>query len=438
LAEFLTFSLNTEERIRSSNSPGSIDFIDNPPNHLIHLLATKDIIYEEFRKQFKKAFNNHIILNHRAGSILPLHIGKRVPILEGEDRVSSTYIERLNKLPRIETQGDGMRSFTGILLTLLCTPQQILFIDEPEAFLHPPQARLLGEIIGKNEQGRQIFIATHSIDFILGLLNSDGDTSIIRVEREGDLNPTVDINEEKIKTIWQDPLLRYSNILDGLFYNQVVICESESDSMFYQAMISEEDSSRSVFFTNANGKGQMKKIIDAFKLTGIQIDIIVDIDILMNNETLKKIYESLGGQWEEISSKYNQIKTFLDAKTVAPSRESICELLSPIITSDEKNIKEEDKRILKQAVEKTKNTKVLKTLGIRIFNEDSVINQVFLDLNQKFREKGLHIVPVGELEGFDTEISGHGPKWAIKAIDKFSNGENYQEAKNFILSIINP
>jgi predicted ATP-dependent endonuclease of OLD family len=331
-----------------------------------------------------------------------------------------------------------MRSFTGILLTLLCTPQQILFIDEPEAFLHPPQARLLGEIIGKNEQGRQIFIATHSIDFILGLLNSDGDTSIIRVEREGDLNPTVDINEEKIKTIWQDPLLRYSNILDGLFYNQVVICESESDSMFYQAMISEEDSSRSVFFTNANGKGQMKKIIDAFKLTGIQIDIIVDIDILMNNETLKKIYESLGGQWEEISSKYNQIKTFLDAKTVAPSRESICELLSPIITSDEKNIKEEDKRILKQAVEKTKNTNVLKTLGIRIFNEDSVINQVFLDLNQKFREKGLHIVPVGELEGFDTEISGHGPKWAIKAIDKFSNGENYQEAKNFILSIINP
>lgn len=59
----------------------------------------------------------------------------------------------------------GLRSFVGVLLNAFVSYQSILFIDEPEAFLHPPQARLLGKMLAKDlPPERQLFLATHSAD----------------------------------------------------------------------------------------------------------------------------------------------------------------------------------------------------------------------------------------------------------------------------------
>src|SRR3954452_10968168 len=44
----------------------------------------------------------------------------------------------------LEKEGDGMRSFVGILLHVLLSNDMISLVDAPEAFLHPPQARLIG------------------------------------------------------------------------------------------------------------------------------------------------------------------------------------------------------------------------------------------------------------------------------------------------------
>jgi len=45
-------------------------------------------------------------------------------------------------VPLVGDQGDGVRSFVGLLLdTMVSMP--IVLIDEPEVFLHPPHARLL-------------------------------------------------------------------------------------------------------------------------------------------------------------------------------------------------------------------------------------------------------------------------------------------------------
>ena len=66
-----------------------------------------------------------------------------------------------------------MRSYASVILHLLApiTPS-ILLLDEPEAFLHPPQARLLGEIIAAERPSRaQLVVATHSPDVLHGLIN---------------------------------------------------------------------------------------------------------------------------------------------------------------------------------------------------------------------------------------------------------------------------
>ena len=53
-----------------------------------------------------------------------------------------------------------------MISAIVSNKKPVFLLDEPEAFLHPPQALQLGEIIsGLVEPSQQIFIATHSADF---------------------------------------------------------------------------------------------------------------------------------------------------------------------------------------------------------------------------------------------------------------------------------
>jgi hypothetical protein len=87
------------------------------------------------------------------------------------------------------------------------------------------------------------------------------------------------------------------------------------------------------------------------------------------------------------------------------------------------------------AISSSKESKLLKEKGFNIFDEK--IRGNLDELNNLFIEKGLHLVPVGELENFDSEIKEHGPSWTEKALIKLKNGEEYREAKIFISGIIN-
>lgn len=154
----------------------------------------------------------------------------------GEDRLSDSYLKRLRdqNLP-LTAQGDGMRSFaTVILRTLAPAAMSIILLDEPEAFLHPPQARLLGELIAKERPiGRQLFIATHSQDVLQGLLNVAPDNlRIIRLQRSGVVNKVKELDKYLTKKISADPIMRFSSVLSGVFHKRVIVCESDSDCMF--------------------------------------------------------------------------------------------------------------------------------------------------------------------------------------------------------------
>lgn len=110
----------------------------------------------------------------------------------------------------------------------------ISLVDEPEAFLHPPQARLLGRLLGAERADYlQLFVATHSADFLRGALDSnDQNIRIIRLRREGEVNKVTELTPDDLRRSWADPTLRYSNVLDGVFHEQVVVCEADGDCRF--------------------------------------------------------------------------------------------------------------------------------------------------------------------------------------------------------------
>ena len=59
---------------------------------------------------------------------------------------------------------DGVQAFTGLVMTVIAGEERIMLVDEPEAFLHPSLANLLGKKLStvmSNRSGN-LLVSTHS------------------------------------------------------------------------------------------------------------------------------------------------------------------------------------------------------------------------------------------------------------------------------------
>ncbi|MFL9836918.1 AAA family ATPase [Flavobacterium sp. ST-75] len=436
--------LSTERRLAAANPPRAIALTSEPPSHPIHILQKNDELEEVFSNYFKQAFGTDLIVHRNAGNQVPLYVGKKPIPEQGKDRVSTSYLKELEKLDLLHLQGDGMRSFVGVLLNAFISTYSILLIDEPEAFLHPPQARLLGKMISKNMSSeRQTFLSTHSESFLKGLLDTDSkNLKVVRLQREGNINKVSLLDNTDINTIWSDSLLRHSNILDGLFHSKVVICESDSDSRFFSSILSSqfEDTNQispDILFINVGGKHRIPVAIKALKNLNVPISVVSDFDVLNNIHPLKAIYEDLDGNWNEIKSDWELVKSEIERKRpeflTMEAKEEIENILEGIT---DRIFPKEKVREIQQVFKKASPWTEAKAVG-KAFIPSGNATQAFERLQLKFKDKGLFIVEVGELEGFVRSVGNHGPKWINEVLIKDQkNDPELEIARQFIKQII--
>lgn len=436
--------LTTEQRLLAANPATNIKLTSQPIQHPIHYLQKKDKLEELFSNYFRQAFGTDLIVHRNAGSEVPLYVGERPKPINGEDRVSENYINELEKLDLLHLQGDGMRSYVGVLLNAFISNHSILFIDEPEAFLHPPQARLLGKMLAKKpENDRQLFLATHSENFLKGLLDADiKNLKIIRLQREGLINKVSILNSEDINSIWNDSLLRHSNILDGLFHSKVVICESDSDSRFFSAVLSAKyddtnDIAPDILFLNCGGKHRIPTAIKALKKLNVPLKIITDFDVLNDLNPIKEIYQDLGGLWENVETDWKIVKTEIEQKRPEflseDAKKEINEILN-LIT--ERVLPKQRINEIQKVLKKVSAWTEAKEVG-KAFIPSGNATQAFERIQIKFKKIGFLILEVGELESFVKSVGNHGPKWINEVLSKdLKNDSELEIARQFVDEIL--
>jgi len=301
----------TESRITDSNPADAIYTLNDPPSHPIHIIFKHDLIENRISGYFKRAFGQELIVFRGGGTKWPLLVGARPERKPYEDSTSESFVKKLlSSTVTLQDQGDGMRSFASVILHLLApsTPS-ILILDEPEAFLHPPQARLLGEIIATERSPRaQLFVATHSPDVLQGLLNvAPEHLRVLRIQREGNINRVRELDKSKAKQISNDPLMKYSSVLSGVFHKRVIVCEADADCMFYSSLLDlpqvHGGQHPDVLFVHANGKHRMATLVEALTALDVRVDVIADIDLLREADTMGRIIEALGGDWKALQPK---------------------------------------------------------------------------------------------------------------------------------------
>ncbi len=441
---FFANNLNTESRIISSNPAKNIRVTQEPVQNPIHFLQKDDNLEKILNTYFNQAFGTDLILHRLAGSEVPFYVGKTPDFEDGEDRASRSYLEKLEKLDLLHEQGDGMRSFVGVILNSFVPYFRILFIDEPEAFLHPPQARLLGKMLAKElSDNKQIFLSTHSEDFLKGLLETNSKRlKILRIERNGDINNISILNSSDIEVVWKDSILRHSNILSGLFHSKVILCESDSDCRLFSAILSSiyEDSGNivpDILFTHCGGKHRMPVVVKALRKLNVPVTVVADFDILNNVNPLKDLYIDLGGNWDDVENDWKLVKDEIDRKRPELQSKDLKEEIQKIFDSNSERIFPKEKiKLIENTLKKASAWSEAKKVG-KSFIPNGNPSQAFERIQQKFKSLGLYILEVGEAESFVKTVGNHGPKYVNEVLEKnLKTDPELELLRNFVEEII--
>lgn len=440
---FFCSHLDTKSRLQIASTKNAIIPFEQTPSEFIHILQTNTALAKEISDEIKASFDNDIIINWGGASQVWFNVGEEP---EGENKVSSEYLRELNKLPKLDNDGDGIQSYTGCLLAVKCGAHPVLLIDEPEAFLHPPQARRLGRILAESAKKlkRQIIIATHSSEIIQGALSSNGKVSVCRVTRNKKINNGSIFNSRQLKNLWSKPLLQSSGAIDGIFHKGVVICEADADCRFYESLIRKKeengDFSKPVdlYFIHGGGKGEISTLAKSYNSLNVKCCAIADFDLLRNKKEFKKLYEILGGDFSTIESIYNSsISALDDLKRIMKIEDFVTKMREEIDKVETANkITGANKNTISNLLSESSDWSVAKKFGIRKLKGGAHRDcQTLLD---ECKSKGLFLIPYGELESFWLVGPAEKSEWILEALKELSKDlSTFKEASYFIDEIYN-
>ncbi|SFD33671.1 ATP-dependent nuclease [Paracidovorax konjaci] len=437
--------LNTRSRLADCDPAPAFES-RNPgtASHPFQRMYSDDRLEKKASDIFRAAFKRDLLIHRAASNSIPAYVGERPKVNKEaeEDRLSRSYIDKVEALDRLETQGDGVRSFASIVGRVITESRPIQLIDEPEAFLPPPLAQLIARSILNDSGSRQTLIATHSSDVLRGLLSGGLDrVSVVRLTRPASGAQSNYLEADQVSDLWRDPILRFSNVLDGLFHEGVILTEADADCRFYQALAFEsipESERPSIHYTYSGGKDRLPVVIKALVSLKVPVVTIADFDLLNNDQPLRRIVEAHGGFWADVVEDWSAIKKAVEESSAftdgARFRKEVITLLDSY--GDELAVPKKTLKDIERLSRRASPWDNAKGSGLSVIptGEATVRANKLL---AKLKELGIFVAPSGEMEGFCRSIGGHGPRWVAQVIkDKdLGTDEELAPARAFIQDV---
>jgi ABC-type cobalamin/Fe3+-siderophores transport system ATPase subunit len=381
----LTLKLDGPSRVALVNQQPAGD-LQNPPRTTLAVLFHDNQKRGEVRRIVHDAFDTYFVIDPTNLGQFRVRLSDRAPDGDMEERnIHAAGVAFHTRASPIDTASDGVKAFTGIIVEMVAGDPRVLLIDEPEAFLHPALANKLGHEISRAavQSDKRVFASTHSPMFLMGCIQSGAPINIVRLTYRGGVATARVLPSSEILELMRNPLLRSTGVLNGLFYESVIVTESDADRAFYQEInerllrLRPEWGIPNCLFLNAQGKHTVHTIIRPLRKLGIPTAGVVDVDILKEG----------GTPWAQL----------MDATNVpTANRGAMAALRSSI----------------KQAMDAT-GKDMKRHGGIAILPQSD--KEAAENLLDQLADYGVFVVPGGELESWLKPIGalGHGPAWLI-------------------------
>lgn len=368
--------------------------LQQPAHTSFQLLFRDDVKRAEVRRIIHDAFGSYLVIDPTNMGQLRLRLSDRAPASPIEERGwHDEAVSFHSKALLIDQASDGVKAFTGMITEIIAGDPSVLLIDEPEAFLHPSLAFKLGKEIATSSMGseKRLFVSTHSPNFVMGCIQSGAPINIVRLTYRNGVATARLLPSADILKFMRNPLLRSTNVLNALFYEHVVVTESDADRAFYQEinerMLTSDQGIGipNCLFMNAQNKQTVQTIIGPLRKIGIPAAGIVDIDILKEGGTVWSSFLD-GGGFPEI-----------DKHAMANTRSEVKKLFDGI----GRNMKQDG------------------GIDLLVGPERESASNLFDQLDRY----GLFVVRRGELESWLQSLgaTGHGPQWLISIFEKMGD-----------------
>ena len=436
--------IEADQRLSAIKERTRINRSEEKPIHPLQALDFDPDRERDTSNTFNNVFGQHLILDRGAGSVVNLHLGTHADPAAYGGEYSSEYASEVRKRPDISTEGDGLKAAAGLFLNIHAIPKSIYLIDEPDVYLHPPQAYATAREMVNISNGKQLFMATHNAHFLRGLLDSNSERVIlVRLDRSTDIQSVKVIDTEVFRGIDADPLVRFSNLLEAIFFSTSIVCENEADCLFYRNLcrvIDPAGNDNEVFWLSAHGKQNIKKFVFLLRQLGLAVISIPDLDIINDQTNLRTLLESHGGTWANIQADYLTLARLMKERKPTVSAEGVTTKIGAALTNmstgaDElfpDDTAEEIRAVMRGA----SPWREIKESGISAFGKGENRNAVDRLLDA-LRHHGILVPPVGEMESFYSQSSNHGMAWVndVLCLD-IARDEQLSEARKFGKAII--
>lgn len=364
--------------------------LQEQPASSLQALFLNDEKREQVRKIVHEAFGVHFVMDPTCGGSLRVRLSAIPPdgVIQERALTDDAIRFHANALP-IDLASDGVKAFAGIVAEVIAGEPRVLLLDEAEAFLHPPLATRLGLEISKaaSTTGKNVFVATHSPAFLMGCIQSGVPVTIVRLTYRDGVPTARSLESQGLIKMMRNPLLRSANVLSGLFYEYVVVAESDADRAFYQEVnerLLRFDPERGIpncLFLNAQNKQTVHVIVKALRRLGIPVATIIDIDAVKEGGA---VWTSLlGGAYipDELHNVFGVHRGNVYASFRATGRD------------------------------------LKRDGGINLLRDGEKASAE--SLLQNLAEYGVFVIPGGELESWlpDLNSSGHGPEWLVQVFE---------------------
>lgn len=392
----LTLMLDGKSRIGLVGQQGAGD-LQQAPVTSFQLLFRDDAKRHEVRRIVYEAFGRHFVLDPTNLGQLRIRLSDQAPRDDIEERGIHADAVRFHAAAQdIELASDGVKAFTGIVTELMAGDPSVVLIDEPEAFLHPALAAKLGQEVAKAAMAadKRVFVSTHSPQFVMGCIQSGAPVNIIRLTYRGGVATARVLPSGEILELMRHPLLRSTGLLSGLFYEFVVVTESDADRAFYQEVnerllqFKPDWGIPNCLFINAQNKQTIQTLLRPLRKLGIPAAGVVDIDVLKEG----------GAVWTNLLSS-------ADVPSISHSSFAANRLA------------------VKSAIDST-GKDMKRGGGLNILAGSD--KQAGEDLLGQLAAYGIFVVPGGELESWLKSLgaSGHGPGWLIDVFERMKEDSN--------------
>jgi len=395
-----TLILDGRSRINLVNQQAAGD-LQRPPQSSLQVLFRDDAKRYEVRRMVSEAFGTYFVIDPTNLGQLRIRLANRPPFEDMEEQgIHSDAIEFHAAAQLIDHASDGVKAFTGIVTEVMAGDPSVILIDEPEAFLHPSLATKLGYEVSRAalSADKRVFVSTHSPSFVMGCIQSGAPVNIVRLTYRGGVATARVLPSSEILELMRHPLLRSTGVLSGLFYEFVVVTESDADRAFYQEVnerllqFKSEWGIPNCLFINAQNKQTVQTIIRPLRQLGIPAVGIVDVDVLKDG----------GSNWTSILASAN-VPT-ISHGPIAAMRAAV----KSAMNSTGRDMKRDG--------------------GLAILRPQD--REAAENLLSQLTEYGIFVVPGGELESWlkHLAVGGHGPSWLISMFERMgedSSNANY-------------